>query len=493
MNICELTALELSTKIRAGELTAVEAVQAISDRIETDGRSLNCYVGFNKELALERAQAAQRMIASGAASSPLSGVPIAVKDNICTAGEKTTCASKMLENFVSPYNATVVERLLAAGAVPCGKTNMDEFAMGSTTETSAYGAVKNPWNTACVAGGSSGGSAAAVAADIAFAALGSDTGGSVRQPCAYCNATGLKPTYGAVSRYGLVAYASSLEQIGTIGKNAVDVAALYSVICGRDERDATSLDCPAIDLDFIKNASDLKDKRIGIPSDFFEGEIDSEVAKSVLSAVKILEMLGARTEHFSMPLVRYAVPVYYIIACAEASSNLSRYDGVKYGFRAHKCSSIEEVYCATRSQGFGQEAKKRIMLGNFVLSGGYYEEYYKKALQARKLISLAFDEAFKKYDFILSPVTPNTATEIGQGIADPLNMYLGDIYTVMVNIARLPALALPCGFSAADMPVGMQLIGKPFCEEEILAAGGAFQKATDYHFRRPERRRADEV
>ena len=485
MEIYELTALELAAKIRAGELAPPDAVEAVFDRASDIDGTLNCYISLDKAAALERAEAAKKRILAGENPSPLAGVPIAVKDNICTKGEKTTCASNMLKNFVPPYNATVVERLLAAGAVPCGKTNMDEFAMGSTTETSAFGAVKNPWNPACVAGGSSGGSTAAVAADIAFAALGSDTGGSVRQPCAFCGVTGLKPTYGAVSRYGLIAYASSLEQVGVIGKNAQDTAALFGIISGRDERDATSVGTNPIDLEAIKNAADLKGRRIGIPADCFDEGVDIDVAQSVLSAAEIFKSLGAEVEQFSMPLVKYAVPIYYIIACAEASSNLSRYDGVKYGFRADG-ESLNDIYINTRSQGFGQEAKKRIMLGNFVLSGGYYEEYYKKACAAKGLITAAFGDAFKKYNYILSPVAPTAAMKIGQGISNPLQMYLGDIFTVMVNIAGLPAAALPCGFNRDGLPVGMQLIGRAFAEQDILSAGSAFQKITDFHLQKPD-------
>lgn len=485
MEIYELTALELSAKIRAGELTSPEAVEAIYNRTEAlDGR-LNCYIDFDKEKALEAAEAAQKRINAGEELSLLAGVPVAVKDNICTKGQRTTCGSKMLGNFIPPYNATVVERLLAAGAVPCGKTNMDEFAMGSTTETSVFGAVKNPWNAQFTAGGSSGGSAAAVAAEEAFIALGTDTGGSVRQPSSFCSVTGLKPTYGAVSRYGLVAYASSLEQVGTIGKNALDAAALFSVISGRDKRDSTSLSSAPIDLEAIKSTLNLKGKRIGIPADFFDDGIDSEVAERVLAAAEVLKSLGACVEHFSMPLVKYAVPVYYVIACAEASSNLSRYDGVKYGFRADGAKSINELYVSTRSRGFGQEAKKRIMLGNFVLSGGYYDAYYKKALAAKLLISSSFGEAFGKYDFLLTPVAPSTALRLGQGLQNPLQMYLGDVCTVMANIAGLPALSMPCGFSKSGMPIGAQLIGKAFAEQEILSAANAFQRATDYHLQKP--------
>lgn len=363
---------------------------------------------------------------------------------------------------------------------------MDEFAMGSTSETSFYGATKNPWDITRVPGGSSGGAAASVAAQESVIALGSDTGGSIRQPCSFCGVTGLKPTYGTVSRYGLIAYASSFDQIGPIGKDVLDVAAMYNIISGRDEKDGTSVETTPLALDDIKSSLNLASRKIGIPSDYFGEGINDEVAKSVLNAAEVLKSLGAEVEEFSMPLVKYAVPAYYIIACAEASSNLSRYDGVKYGYRSDEADNLSELYFKSRSEGFGMEVKKRIMLGNFVLSSGYFEAYYKKALQAKGLIVKAFNEAFEKYDYLLGPVAPTTALKLGEGLGDPLSMYLGDIYTVMINIAGLPSLALPCGFDSDNMPIGMQLIGKPFDEKSILMAGNAYQSVTNYHKQTPK-------
>ncbi len=485
MKINEMTALELAEKIKCREISCTDAVEAVSKAIEEKDEKYNCYVHFDSNVAFENAEKAQKMIDNGKANSPLAGVPVAIKDNICTKGDITSCASKILYNFRPPYDATVIKKINAAGIIPCGKVNMDEFAMGSTTETSYYGATKNPWNTERVPGGSSGGAAAAVAADECLIALGSDTGGSIRQPCSFCGVTGLKPTYGAVSRYGLIAYASSLDQIGPIGKNALDVAAMFSVISGKDEKDATSMNGNPFTLEDIKNAKDLKGKKIGIPSDYFGEGISKDVSESVMAAAKTLGELGAETEEFSMPIVKYAIPTYYIIACAEACSNLSRFDGIKYGYKSPKAENLRDVYFKSRSEGFGMEVKKRIMLGNFVLSSGYFDAYYKKALKVKGLIVKAFNEAFEKYDFLLGPVAPTTALKIGKGLSDPLKMYLGDIYTVMINIAGLPSLALPCGFDSENMPVGMQLIGRPFDEKTILSAGNAYQSATDWHKKKP--------
>ncbi len=485
MEIYEMTALEVAEKIRNKEITAMDAVEAVSEAIESRDKTYNCYTHFDKELAFEKAQAAQQLIDSGKAVSPLAGVPVAIKDNICTKGDITSCASKILYNFKPPYNATVIQKLETAGVVPCGKVNMDEFAMGSTTETSFYGATKNPWNTQRVPGGSSGGAAAAVAAEESIIALGSDTGGSIRQPCSFCGVTGLKPTYGAVSRYGLIAYASSLDQIGPIGKNVPDVAAMFSVISGKDDKDGTSMNGTPFTLDEIINSKDIKGKKIGIPSDYFGSGIDAEVAKSVMAAAETLKSLGAEVEEFSMPIVEYAIPAYYIIACAEACSNLSRFDGIKYGYKSSEADNLRDVYFKSRSEGFGMEVKKRIMLGNFVLSSGYFDAYYMKALKAKGLIVKAFNEAFEKYDFLLGPVAPTTALKIGEGLSDPLAMYLGDIYTVMINIAGLPSLALPCGFDSSSMPIGMQLIGRPFDEKTILSAGNAYQSVTEWHKQKP--------
>lgn len=485
MDICNMSALETARMIKNRELSCEEAVNGIAREIEKKDGVYNCYTSFDKEAALKNAAEAQKLIDSGSAASPLAGVPVAIKDNICTKGQITSCGSKMLHNFKPPYDATVVKKLAAAGMVACGKVNMDEFAMGSTTETSYYGATKNPWDTQKVPGGSSGGAAAAVAARESVIALGSDTGGSIRQPCSFCGVTGLKPTYGSVSRYGLIAYASSLDQIGPIAKTAQECAAVFSVISGRDEKDGTSADPAPFSFDEVASCESLKGKRVGIPSDYFGKGINEEVASAVMQAAQTLRALGAEVEEFPMPMVKYAIPTYYIIACAEACSNLSRFDGIKYGYKSPDAHNLREVYFKSRSEGFGIEVKKRIMLGNFVLSSGYFDAYYNKALKAKGLIVRDFEEAFKKYDLLLGPVAPTTALRMGEGLSDPLAMYLGDIYTVMINIAGLPALALPCGFDKGGMPIGMQLIAKPFEERTALSAGCAYQRATDFHLKKP--------
>lgn len=484
MEIFEMTALEVAEKIKNKEITSMDAVESVAKAIEQRDNTYNCYTSFDTQMALERAKEVQKRIDSGEATSPLAGVPIGIKDNICEIGKLASCSSKILYNFKPPYNATVINKLNGADMVAFGKLNMDEFAMGSTTETSYYGATKNPWDVTRVPGGSSGGAAASVASDESIIALGSDTGGSIRQPASFCGVTGLKPTYGAVSRYGLIAYASSLDQIGPIGKNVLDVASVFNIIKGKDVKDGTSMESEIFSIDDIK-ADNLKGMKIGIPTDFFGEGINNEVAQSVKEAAKTLEGLGAEVEEFSMPIVKYAIPTYYIIACAEACSNLSRFDGIKYGYKAEGCNNLHDVYFKSRSGGFGMEVKKRIMLGNFVLSSGYFDAYYKKALQAKGLICKAFGEAFEKYDFLLGPVAPTTALKMGEGLSDPLAMYLGDIYTVMINIAGLPSLALPCGFDSNNMPIGMQLIGKPFDEKTILTAGNTYQSITDFHLKKP--------
>lgn len=477
MDISALTALELSVKIRAGELSVRDALDAAYQAIEEKEGAYHCYISLCKEEAYRQADEVQRRIDSGELrDAPLAGVPVGVKDNICTKGVRTTCASKILEDFCPPYNATVVDKLVQAGMVVTGKLNMDEFAMGSTTETSYFGATKNPRDVSRVPGGSSGGAAAAVAAGENLLTLGSDTGGSIRQPCSFCGVTGLKPTYGAVSRYGLVAYASSLDQIGPIGNTVADCAAAYLAICGKDPRDATSMEAQPFALEEILHA-DVKGKTIGIPNDYLGEGIEPDVKAAVLNAAKTLKSLGARVEMFDMPIVKYAVPTYYIIASAEACSNLSRYDGIKYGFSAPDAGNLREVYIKSRSQGFGMEVKRRIMLGNFVLSSGYYDAYYNKALRAKKLIQQAFFNAFEQYDMLLGPVAPTTALKIGESLSDPLKMYLGDIYTVMINLAGLPSVSLPCGTDQNGLPVGMQLIGRPFDEKGILAAAHCYEQA----------------
>jgi aspartyl-tRNA(Asn)/glutamyl-tRNA(Gln) amidotransferase subunit A len=442
----------------------------------------------SKENALARAQEIQSRIDKGEEISPLAGVPIAVKDNISTMGIETTCASKMLKGYTPVFNAAVAEKLEKAGMVVIGKLNMDEYAMGGSSETGAFGAVHNPWDVSRVAGGSSGGSAAAVAAGEIPIALGSDTGGSIRQPCAFCGVTGIKPTYGSVSRYGLVAYASSLDQIGPIGQNIDDSAALLSIISGPDTRDSTCvIENP---FKFGEVRTELEGVKIGLPRNYFSGGIDDEVKTAVLAAAKEFESAGAIVGEFEMPLMDYVIPAYYIIACAEASSNLSRYDGLKYGYRSANARSLSEVYQLSRSEGFGLEVKRRIMLGSFVLSSGYYDAYYKKALQVRSLIKDAYNRLFAKFDMILSPVAPTTAYRIGDNIGDPMKMYMGDIYTVSINLAGLPSAALPCGFDTAGLPIGFQLIGDAFSENKLIGAARVYQARTNYHVKRPEGTRA---
>lgn len=471
----QISAIELSRRIRAGELTVKQALDDAYARIEAQEPQYNCYISLCKEEAYKAAEEVQARIDSGELkNAPLAGVPIGIKDNMCTKGVRTTCASKMLENFIPPYDATAIRKVREAGMVITGKLNMDEFAMGSTTETSHFGATKNPCDPTRVPGGSSGGAAAAVAAGENLLTLGSDTGGSIRQPASFCGVTGLKPTYGAVSRYGLVAYASSLDQIGPLANSAYDCAAAFLAICGRDEKDATSMDYEKFTLADL-DAYDLNGKVIGIPSDYLGAGIDPEVKQAILDAARQFEALGARVEEFAMPIVKYAVPTYYIIASAEACSNLSRYDGIKYGYSAPEPANLRDVYFKSRSEGFGMEVKRRIMLGNFVLSSGYYDAYYNKALKAKKLIQQAFYDAFEQYDMLLGPVAPTTALKIGASLSDPLKMYLGDIYTVMINLAGLPSVSLPCGKSSENLPIGMQLIGKPFDEKSILSAAHRYQ------------------
>jgi aspartyl-tRNA(Asn)/glutamyl-tRNA(Gln) amidotransferase subunit A len=413
------------------------------------------------------------------------GMPIAVKDNICTERVLTTCGSRMLANFVPPYDATVIARLRAQGYLLIGKTNLDEFAMGSSTEHSAFGPTRNPWNLSCVPGGSSGGSAAAVAAEECVAALGSDTGGSIRQPAAFCGVVGLKPTYGRVSRFGLVAFASSLDQIGPITRDVTDAAILLNVIAGHDPLDATSADCPAPDYTRALKKKDLKKLTVGVPREFFGEGLDPEVEQAVWTAIDLLKTLGGEIREISLPTTRYAVAIYYLIATAEASSNLARFDGVRYGLRAKQANDLMDMYLKTRQEGFGPEVKRRIMLGTYALSAGYYEAFYGKAQAARTLTKRDFDNAFTEVDVIATPVTPTPAFKLGEKSEDPLKMYLSDIYTIPVNLAGLPAIAVPCGFSKAGLPIGLQLIGRPFAEDTILRAAYAYEQATTWHLKRP--------
>lgn len=479
MSLMSLTAVELGKKIKAGEVTVKEAVTEALDAIEKKEKTVGSFVTVDREGALKRAEEVQKQIDDGTLTGPLAGVPVAIKDNMCTKGMLTTCSSKILYNFKPTYTAEAVKNLEEAGAVILGKTNMDEFAMGSTTETSAYGVTKNPWNTEHVPGGSSGGSCAAVAAEECSFALGSDTGGSIRQPSSFCGVTGIKPTYGTVSRYGLIAYGSSLDQIGPVAKDVTDCATILEAIASYDKKDSTSI--KREDLDFTSAlVDDVKGMKIGIPKDYFGEGLDPEVKEAVLGAAKKLEEKGAIVEEFNLSLVEYAIPAYYVIACAEASSNLARFDGVKYGYRTEEYDGLHNMYKKTRSEGFGPEVKRRIMLGSFVLSSGYYDAYYLKALRTKALIKKAFDEAFAKYDVILGPAAPTTAPKIGASLSDPIKMYLGDIYTISVNLAGLPGISLPCGKDKNGLPIGLQLIGDCFKEKNIIRAAYAFEQTRSY-------------
>ncbi len=476
MSILDYTATELAEKIKNKEISVSDATRAVLDRIEKTDGEYNCYVTVDKEGALKKAEEIQAKIDSGELTGKLAGVPVAIKDNMCTKGMLTTCSSKILENFVPTFSAEAVINLEKAGAVIIGKTNMDEFAMGSTTETSAYGPTKNPWNTEHVPGGSSGGSAAAVAAGECFYALGSDTGGSIRQPAGYCGVVGMKPTYSTVSRYGLIAYGSSLDQIGPLCKDVTDCATILETISTHDIKDSTSV--KRDDTDFTSYLiDDVKEMKIGVPRDYFGDGLDSEVKKAVLKAADVLKEKGAIIEEFDLSLVEYAIPAYYTIASAEASSNLERFDGIKYGYRTEEYTDLHNMYKKTRSEGFGAEVKRRIMLGSFVLSSGYYDAYYLKALRVKALIKKAFDDAFKKYDVILGPVAPTTAPKLGSSLSDPIKMYLGDIYTISVNLAGLPGISLPCGLSSDGLPIGLQLIGDCFNESKLIQTAYSYEQA----------------
>ena len=476
MKISELTALQLGAKIRAGEITVKEAVQAALERAKAAEPVINSYVTLDEAGAYAQAEEIQKKIDAGELTGPLAGVPVAVKDNMCIKGQLTTCSSKILSNFKPTYTAEAVENLRKAGMVILGKTNMDEFAMGSTTETSWYGPTRNPHNTDHVPGGSSGGSCAAVAAGECFGALGSDTGGSIRQPSSYCGVVGMKPTYGTVSRYGLIAYGSSLDQIGPIAKDVSDCAALLEAIASHDPKDSTSV--KREDYDFTAAlVEDVKGLKIGIPRDYVGDGLDPEVKEKIMAAAAVLGERGAVVEMFDLGLVKYAIPAYYTIAAAEASSNLERFDGVKYGYRTADYEGLHNMYKKTRSEGFGAEVKRRIMLGSFVLSSGYYDAYYLKALRTKALIKKEFDKAFEKYDLILGPAAPTTAPRLGTSLSDPLKMYLGDIYTISVNLAGLPGISVPVGMDQKGLPVGMQLIGNAFEEKTLIRAAYTYECA----------------
>lgn len=477
MGILDYTAVQLANKIKAHEVSAVDATKAVLEQIDKTENEYNCYVTIDKEGALKQAEEIQKKIDAGELQeSPLAGVPVAIKDNMCTEGMLTTCSSKILGNFIPTFSAEAVINLQKAGAIIIGKTNMDEFAMGSTTETSAFGPTKNPVNPEHVPGGSSGGSAAAVAANECFYALGSDTGGSIRQPAGYCGVVGMKPTYSTVSRYGLIAYGSSLDQIGPLCKDVTDCATILEVIASHDPKDSTSVDRK--DTDFTTAlVEDVKGMKIGIPRDYLGEGLDEEVKTAILNAAKVLEEKGAIVEEFDLGLVEYAIPAYYTIAAAEASSNLERFDGIKYGYRTKEFTDLHNMYKKTRSEGFGPEVKRRIMLGSFVLSSGYYDAYYLKALRVKALIKKAFDEAFAKYDVILGPVAPTTAPKLGESLSDPIKMYLGDIYTISINLAGLPGICVPCGKDSKGLPIGLQLIGDCYKEKNIIKAAYTYEQA----------------
>ncbi len=473
------TALEYGRLLSERKIGARELAESCVKDIAARNKEYNSVLRLCEESAYAAADEAQRRIDAGSALSPIDGVPVLIKDNISTRGVKTTCASKILSDYTPPFDANVVEKLRGAGAVILGKTNMDEFAMGSTSETGCFGAVSNPWDLQRVAGGSSGGSAASVALGFSPLALGSDTGGSIRQPASYCGVTGIKPTYGAVSRFGLIAYASSLDQIGALSRDASDLRAALDVIVGADSRDMTSANAKKPSEQAVKPIGEM---RIALPKEYFSDGLDPAVAEKVLLAAKEFEKLGARVEECSLASVRYAVPAYYIVACAEASSNLSRFDGVKYGMRAKEYSDLSDMYEKTRSEGFGEEVKRRIRLGAFVLSSGYYDAYYLKAQKVRSVVKRAFDSVLSEYDMILCPASPILAPKKGESLADPMQMYLSDIYTVSVNLAGLPALSMPCGF-CGSLPVGCQLIGRAFEENTLISAAEEYQRNTDFHKR----------
>lgn len=478
-DLTELTVHELQDKLASGDITISEIAKAYTDRISEKEGQVEAFVTTRNEEVMAEAKEIEEKVAAGEMKSSLAGIPIGIKDNMCTKGVRTTCSSRMLEDFIAPYDATVLEKLKAEGMINLGKLNMDEFAMGSSTEYSYFKKTKNPWNLNTVPGGSSGGAAAAVAADMVPWALGSDTGGSIRQPASFCGVVGLKPTYGLVSRYGLVAFASSLDQIGPITKDVRDAAMLLNIIAGHDEKDSTSIDVEK--KDYTANLEkDIKGMHIGIPKEFYGDGINSEVKESLQKAIKVYEEMGAIVEECSLDIANYALATYYIIACAEASSNLGRFDGIRYGYRSPNATSLKDIYKKSRSEGFGSEVKRRIILGTYVLSSGYYDAYYKKAQLVRTLVMREFEKAFAKYDVILTPTSPNVAFEFGTKSNNPLEMYLADICTVSVNIAGLPGISIPCGVDSKGLPIGMQIIGNKFEEEKILNVAYAYEQKTKF-------------
>lgn len=481
MKFFNLTAHEVRDKLRNKEVTSVELVESMFSRIDNTESDIESFLSLYKEKALEKAKEIDKKIQAGEKLGDLAGIPIAIKDNMCSVGQKTTCGSKMLENFVPPYNATVVEKLEDEGAIIIGKTNMDEFAMGSSTENSAFKVSKNPWDLERVPGGSSGGSASAVTAGQAFISLGSDTGGSIRQPASLCGIVGIKPTYGLVSRYGLVAYASSLDQIGPLSKDVEDAAIMLNAIAGHDDKDSTSVNKEKVDY---KKAlvNNVKGMKIGVPKEYFGEGVNEEVKKKIYEALDKLVELGAEYEEISLPYTEYSLPTYYIIAPAECSSNLARFDGVRYGYRTEKFNGVDDLFTKTRTEGFGEEVKRRIMIGTHSLASGYYDAYYNRAMKVRTLIKRDFEKAFEKYDCIITPTAPDKAFKIGEKTDDPLAMYMSDICTVPINIAGVPAISIPAGF-IDGMPIGMQIIGKHFDEETIIKVAYTFEKNTDFNRR----------
>jgi len=478
------TISEVSDLIKKKEISPVDLTEAVIRRIEEVDTRVNSYITTLKDEAIRSAKEAEELISSGKYKGPLHGVPIGLKDIFCMKGVKTTCGSKILENFISPYDATVTQKLKEAGAVILGKNNMDEFAMGSSTENSYFGPARNPWDLERVPGGSSGGSAAAVSSSLCFASIGTDTGGSIRQPAALCGIVGIKPTYGRVSRFGMVAFASSLDQAGPLTKTVEDAALILNVISGKDSRDSTSADIPISDYT-VHIKDEIRGIKIGVPREYFIEGIDTEVEKGVRKAIALIEDLGATVEEISLPHTRYAVSTYYILAPSEASSNLARYDGVKYGFRVSDVESLMDMYIQTRAQGFGNEVKRRIMIGTYALSSGYYDAYYLKAQRVRTLIKRDFEEAFKKVDVIVTPTSPEAAFKIGEKTDDPLKMYLSDIFTIPCNLAGLPGISIPCGFTSGGLPIGLQILGKPFDEETILKVAHNYEIHTNWKDKRP--------
>lgn len=485
MELFQKTIHDLHEMLKKKEVSSVEITKSVFERIEKVEGRIKSYITITKESALKEAEAADEIIKNGNEIAPLTGIPLAIKDLLCVEGVEATCGSKMLQGFIPPYDATSIKKLKEQHPVFLGKVNMDEFAMGSSTETSYFGITKNPWNLETIPGGSSGGSAACVAADACIGALGSDTGGSIRQPAALCGIVGLKPTYGRVSRFGLVAFASSLDQIGPMTKDVRDCALLLNIISGKDSRDSTSAD--VLVPDFTKALEkDVKGLKIGIPKEYFVEGMNEEIEKSIRDGIKLLEGLGAESVEVSLPHTEYAIATYYVLATAEASSNLARYDGVKYGYRAGEKDDLIEMYKKTREEGFGAEVKRRIMLGTYVLSAGYYDAYYRKAQQVRTLIKNDFEDAFKKCDVLITPTSPTAAFKIGEKTGDPLQMYLSDIFTISTNLAGIPGISIPCGFTKDNLPVGLQIMGKNFDEETVLQVAYNFEQNTDYHLKKPE-------